>query len=54
MRSSDLRPSRIRPAVGVRGIVFFVSEQLDLTIVYEPPEEGRILATIAGGVFSQG
>jgi predicted RNase H-like HicB family nuclease len=36
--------------------VFLVSEQLDLTIVYEPSEEGWILATIPeiGGVFSQG
>jgi predicted RNase H-like HicB family nuclease len=36
--------------------VFFVPEQLDLTIVYEPSEEGWILATIPEirGVFSQG
>ena len=33
-----------------------VPEQLDLTIVYEPGEEGWILATIpeVRGVFSQG
>jgi predicted RNase H-like HicB family nuclease len=36
--------------------VFLVPEQLDLTIVYEPSEEGWILATIPEirGVFSQG
>jgi predicted RNase H-like HicB family nuclease len=34
----------------------FVSEQLDLTIVYEPGEEGWVLASIpeVAGVFSQG
>lgn len=36
--------------------MFFVPEQLDLTIVYEPSEEGWIVATIPEirGVFSQG
>jgi predicted RNase H-like HicB family nuclease len=36
--------------------VFFVPEQLDLTIVYEPGEEGWILASIpeVPGVLTQG
>jgi predicted RNase H-like HicB family nuclease len=49
------------PAEGVDrttdvGIVGRVGEQLDLTIVYEPSEDGWILASIprVGGVFSQG
>jgi predicted RNase H-like HicB family nuclease len=38
------------------GIVSFVPEQLDLTIVYEPGEEGWILASIpeVPGVLTQG
>jgi predicted RNase H-like HicB family nuclease len=38
------------------GIVCGMSEQLDLTIVYEPGEEGWVIATIpeVAGVFSQG
>jgi predicted RNase H-like HicB family nuclease len=38
------------------GIVRCVPEQLDLTIVYEPGEEGWIIASIpeVAGVFSQG
>lgn len=42
--------------VGVGSIVSFVPEQLDLTIVYEPGEEGWILASIpeVPGVMSQG
>jgi predicted RNase H-like HicB family nuclease len=38
------------------GIVSLVPEQLDLTIVYEPGEDGWILASIpqVAGVFSQG
>jgi predicted RNase H-like HicB family nuclease len=38
------------------GIVWSVSEQLDLTIVYEPGDEGWIIASIpeVAGVFSQG
>lgn len=38
------------------GIVWSVSEQLDLTIVYEPGEEGWVIASIpeVAGVFSQG
>ncbi len=34
----------------------FVAEQLDLTIVYEPGEEGWLIASIpeVAGVFSQG
>lgn len=38
------------------GIVCRVAEQLDLTIVYEPGEEGWIIASIpeVAGVFSQG
>ncbi len=38
------------------GIVFIVPEQLDLTIVYEPGEEGWILASIpeVPGVLTQG
>jgi predicted RNase H-like HicB family nuclease len=38
------------------GIVCCVPEQLDLTIVYEPGEEGWIIASIpeVSGVFSQG
>jgi predicted RNase H-like HicB family nuclease len=37
-------------------IVSFVPEQLDMTIVYEPSEEGWILASIPAvhGVHSQG
>jgi len=38
------------------GIVRVVSEQLDLTIVYEPSENGWIIASIleVAGVYSQG
>lgn len=40
----------------MRGILSFVAEQLDLTIVFEPGEEGWIIASIpeVAGVFSQG
>jgi predicted RNase H-like HicB family nuclease len=39
-----------------RGIVCRMSEQLDLTIVYEPGEDGGVIASIpeVAGVFSQG
>ena len=39
-----------------RGILEGVSERLDLTIVYEPGEDGWVIATIpeVSGVFSQG
>jgi predicted RNase H-like HicB family nuclease len=39
-----------------RGIVGFVAERLDLTIVYEDGDEGWIVASIpeVAGVFSQG
>jgi predicted RNase H-like HicB family nuclease len=42
--------------VGVGSIVSLVPEQLDLTIVYEPGEEGWILASIpeVPGALSQG
>jgi predicted RNase H-like HicB family nuclease len=38
------------------GILLSVSEQLDLTIVYEPGEDGWVIASIpeVSGVFSQG
>lgn len=38
------------------GIVVGVAERLDLTIVYEPGEDGWVLASIpeVSGVFSQG
>jgi predicted RNase H-like HicB family nuclease len=38
------------------GILWRVAEQLDLTIVYEPGEEGWVIASIPGvsGVFSRG
>jgi predicted RNase H-like HicB family nuclease len=44
----------LRPPLG--GIVWPVPEQLDLTIVYEPGDEGWIIASIpeVAGVFSQG
>ena len=48
--------ARDRSGAGAVGTVPDMSEQLDLTIVYEPGEEGWILASIpevAGG-FSQG
>jgi predicted RNase H-like HicB family nuclease len=48
----------IRPAVATTrgGILWQVSEQLDLTIVYEPGEEDWVIASIpeVAGVFSQG
>lgn len=39
-----------------RGILSVMTEQLDLTIVYEPGEDGWVVASIPGvaGVFSQG
>lgn len=42
--------------VGTGGIVSLVPEQLDLTIVYEPGEDGWIVVSIpeVPGVFSQG
>lgn len=47
-----------RPSLGRLWAVSFgsVSEQLDLTIVYEPGDEGWIIASIpeVAGVFSQG
>lgn len=50
----DLSRSAIR--VGSGGIVSLVPEQLDLTIVYEPGEDGWIVVSIpeVPGVFSQG
>lgn len=38
------------------GILWCVSEQLDLTIVYEPGQDGGVIASIpeVAGVFSQG
>jgi predicted RNase H-like HicB family nuclease len=40
----------------VLGIVSLMAEQLDLTIVYEPGEDGWTIASIPeiAGVFSQG
>jgi predicted RNase H-like HicB family nuclease len=48
--------SRLAISGGSGGIVPFVPEQLDLTIVYEPGEEGWILASITEvpGVLTQG
>ena len=42
--------------VGVGSILFFVPEQLDLTIVYESGEDGWTIASIpeVRGVHSQG
>lgn len=51
-------PGVPKPAasVGVGSILSIVPEQLDLTIVHEPSEEGWILASIpeVPGVYSQG
>ena len=48
--------SRSVSSVGIGSILSLVPEQLDLTIVYEPSEEGWILASIpeVPGVHSQG
>jgi predicted RNase H-like HicB family nuclease len=48
--------SRLAISGGSGSIVSFVPEQLDLTIVYEPGEEGWILASIpeVPGVLTQG
>jgi predicted RNase H-like HicB family nuclease len=50
------RASQADPQVGVGSIVSFVPEQLDLMIVYEPGEDGWIVASIpeVKGVHSQG
>ena len=51
-------PPSPSPLLGVSAlcIVFAMTEQLDLTIVYEPGEDGWTLASIpeVAGVFSQG
>jgi len=41
------------PALGILSVV---AEQLDLTVVYEPGEDGWVIASIpeVAGVFSQG
>jgi predicted RNase H-like HicB family nuclease len=43
-------------AVPTLGILSVMAEQLDLTIVYEPGEDGEVIASIpeVAGVFSQG
>jgi predicted RNase H-like HicB family nuclease len=48
--------SRFVSPVGIGSILSLVPEPLDLTIVYEPSEEGWILASIpeVRGVHSQG
>jgi len=45
-----------RSVAGSPGIVCGVPQQLDLTIVYEPGEDGWVVASIpeVAGVFSQG
>jgi predicted RNase H-like HicB family nuclease len=42
--------------MSTRGILWAMTEQLDLTIVYEPGDDGWIIASIPeiAGVFSQG
>jgi predicted RNase H-like HicB family nuclease len=49
------RGNPLSPTLG-GGIVRFMAEQLDLTIVYESGEDGWVLASIpeVAGVFSQG
>jgi len=49
-RSKGLEPE------GQAGILSRVAEQLDLTIVFEPGEDGWVIASIpeVAGVFSQG
>jgi predicted RNase H-like HicB family nuclease len=48
--------SRLAIGGGSGGILSFVPEQLDLTIAYEPGEDGWIVVSIpeVPGVFSQG
>ncbi len=56
VRESLIDLSRQVIGVGSGGIVSLVPEQLDLTIVYEPGEDGWIVVSIpeVPGVFSQG
>ena len=58
MKLSDQRPAiPVSPLATPHGdIVCRMPEQLDLTIVYEPGEEGGVIASIpeVAGVFSQG
>lgn len=57
MRSDRGGSGAIRAILpNARGIVLSMANELDLTIVYEPGEDGWIVASIpeVAGVFSQG